>query len=70
MTFANSPCVSSARPTIVHSLVKQFRKWRDRQRLAQAQRKLPELPAYLLGDVGLDHLRDLKTDANFPHRML
>ncbi len=70
MTFVNIPSESYARPTFLHGLAKQLSRWRDQRRLAKARRMIPDLPDHLLKDVGLEHLRDLKTDPTFWHRML
>ncbi len=70
MTFTNSLYVSNARLTILHSLAKLPRKWRERRRYVHMYQKLSDMPVYLLRDVGLEHLRDLKPDPKYPHRML
>ncbi|RBW54992.1 DUF1127 domain-containing protein [Ruegeria sp. A3M17] len=41
---------------------KFFAWWRERQRNKRDRQKLAQLPTDLLRDVGLEHLRDLKSD--------
>ncbi|WP_120631363.1 DUF1127 domain-containing protein [Ruegeria sp. EL01] len=51
------------------NVAKLFTWWRERQRNKRDLRKLAQLPTDLLRDVGLEHLRDLKSDTANHHRL-
>lgn len=70
MSITNSTHVPYAKPTIFYNFMARFCMWRDRRRLAHRGRRFAELPLGLFRDVGLEHLRDLKTDPTFPQRIL
>jgi uncharacterized protein YjiS (DUF1127 family) len=51
------------------NVAKFFAWWRARQRNKRDLRKLAQLPTDLLRDVGLEHLRDLKSDTANHYRL-
>ncbi|WP_120632267.1 DUF1127 domain-containing protein [Ruegeria sp. EL01] len=61
--------LTSRRPAKT-SVVNFFAWWRAHQRNKRDLRKLAQLPADLLRDVGLEHLRDLKSDTADHYRLL
>ncbi|MEP3331889.1 DUF1127 domain-containing protein [Sedimentitalea sp.] len=69
MTLMNQSQLMRGRPTSQEKMANLIHWWRERRRLKRDLRKLAEMPDYLLRDVGLEHLVELKPDTPSDHRL-